>query len=310
MSDQDAAFDSQLAAALGKAPELPADPPAETEKPAAQPEKADDKPAEPAEEPETRITDKDRAIALGWNPDKDDYEAKTGREWVSAGAFLRFREMADEISRSHKSEKQLRREMDELRKQINKDLGEIQNERKQRSVESIEAQILQAAQDQDLDTLRSLIQKRDEIFSPVQEEQQHDEEEKPLYNEEPEYVKAAADAWMNQNPWFKKATADIRQEAAQIERDFLKKYPGSTVEKTLRFVALEMEDRHPELRAYSKPLASPDASPRKADRPVAKGYTASDLPQADRDIFNRLVARGHFKTEADKQRFIKETLGA
>ena len=78
MSDLDANFDNQLAAFMGgekveevKEPETVA---------SVSEEETIQEPIKPAEP-----TTADKAKALGWNPDKDEFEAKTGKEWSTAG---------------------------------------------------------------------------------------------------------------------------------------------------------------------------------------------------------------------------------
>ena len=306
MSDQDAIFQERLNAALGGAAvETPTEQAEPTTEPAqsAEPKAEESKPDAPV------ITDKDRAIALGWNPDKDAYEGKTGKEWVSAGTFLRQREMADEISRSHRSEKQLRKELEQLRKQVNQDLGEIRNERNQRQLNDLQAQIRQAAADQDYDKLDELVAKRDGIVAPKQEAEPESDADS-TYDESPERVAEVAKDWKAENAWFDKSPAAVRDEAIAIEQRYTRANPGCSVADSLAFVKYEMERRHPELRAYSSSLRKPDATPRSAERPAAKGYTPSQLTGLARTLYDRLDKQGIFKTEAQRTAYLKEAIEA
>jgi len=311
MSEQDAIFADRLNAALGGKVDIPVDdaPPQEAAKPDADP--VVEKPDEPqAKQPDAPIvTDKDRAIALGWNPDKDAYEGKTGKEWVSAGTFLRQREMADEISRSHRSEKQLRKELEQLRKQVNQDLGEIRNERNQRQLNDLQAQIRQAAADQDYDKLDELVAKRDGIVAPKPEAEPEPDADS-TYDESPERVAEVAKDWKAENAWFDKSPAAVRDEAIAIEQRYTRANPGCSVADSLAFVKYEMERRHPELRAYSSSLRKPDATPRSAERPAAKGYTPSQLTGLARTLYDRLDKQGIFKTEAQRTAYLKEAIEA
>jgi len=296
---------------LGGKVDIPVDdaPPQEAAKPDADP--VVEKPDEPqAKQPDAPIvTDKDRAIALGWNPDKDAYEGKTGKEWVSAGTFLRQREMADEISRSHRSEKQLRKELEQLRKQVNQDLGEIRNERNQRQLNDLQAQIRQAAADQDYDKLDELVAKRDGIVAPKPEAEPEPDADS-TYDESPERVAEVAKDWKAENAWFDKSPAAVRDEAIAIEQRYTRANPGCSVADSLAFVKYEMERRHPELRAYSSSLRKPDATPRSAERPAAKGYTPSQLTGLARTLYDRLDKQGIFKTEAQRTAYLKEAIEA
>lgn len=307
MSDQDAIFADRLNAALGGKVDIPS-----VEEPSPAP--AEPEPSPQAEQPEAKpdapvITDKDRAIALGWNPDRDAYEGKTGKEWVSAGTFLRQREMADEISRSHRSEKQLRKELEQLRKQVNQDLGEIRNERNQRQLNDLQAQIRQAAADQDYDKLDELVAKRDGIVAPKPEAEPEADADS-TYDESPERVAEVAKDWKAENAWFDKSPAAVRDEAIAIEQRYTRANPGCSVADSLAFVKYEMERRHPELRAYSGGLRKPDATPRSAERPAAKGYTPSQLTGLSRTIYDRLDKQGIFKTEAQRTAYLKEAIEA
>jgi len=312
MSEQDAIFADRLNAALGGKVDIPVDdaPPQEAAKPDADP--VVEKPDEPqAKQPDAPVvTDKDRAIALGWNPDKDAYESKTGKEWVSAGTFLRQREMADEISRSHRSEKQLRKELEQLRKRIDQDLGEIKNERNQRQLNDLQAQIRQAAADQDYDRLDELVAKRDGIVAPKQEPASQESDEDSAYEEPPERVAEVAKSWKSENPWFDKSSAAVRDEAVAIEQRYTRANPGCSVADSLAYVKFEMERRHPELKAYSSTLRKPDATPRNAERPGVKAYTPSQLSGLARTLYDRLDKQGIFKTEAQRTAYLKEAIEA
>lgn len=300
MNDQDAAFDAQLAAALGGTTEESAEKPAESEKPAEQ------ETEQSAEAKAPALSDRERAIALGWNPDKEEYEAKTGKEWVSPGTFLRQRDMADEISRSHKTTKQLRRELDQLKKLVNTDLSEIHSERSTRQLTDLQQQIMQAAADQDFDKINELILKRDEIVAPKAPAQTAADS---LYAESHDDIAKEVTAWKRENPWFGN-DPDITREARALEAAYVEENPGCSVKESLNYAKSRIERMYPELKpAPRKPLAAPDASPRTATRPAAKSYTASDLSGPDRMVFDRMVRAGHLKTDADKQAFIKETLG-
>ena len=84
MSDLDANFDNQLAAFMGgeKVEEVKEPETVET----VSQEETITEPVKPAEP-----TTADKAKALGWNPDKDEFEAKTGKEWprrVRSGQLL------------------------------------------------------------------------------------------------------------------------------------------------------------------------------------------------------------------------------
>ena len=80
MSDLDANFDNQLAAFMGgeKVEEVKEPETVET----VSQEETITEPVKPAEP-----TTADKAKALGWNPDKDEFEAKTGKEWSTAGQY-------------------------------------------------------------------------------------------------------------------------------------------------------------------------------------------------------------------------------
>ena len=96
MSDLDANFDNQLAAFMGgeKVEEVKEPKTVETvsqEETITEPEKT------------AESTNFDKAKSMGWNPNKEEYEAKTGRKWSNEDDYLKIRSLSDE---NHKLKQQ------------------------------------------------------------------------------------------------------------------------------------------------------------------------------------------------------------
>ena len=304
MSDLDANFDNQLAAFMGgekaeevKEPETAA---------SVSEEETITEPVKPAEP-----TTADKAKALGWNPDKDEFEAKTGKEWSTAGQYLRQREMADEIHKRGQELKQLRRDMDRRLKNVEQPIANIaQNEHKQR-LDNVSQSLKQAAIDQDFDAIDALLAERDKLLKSEPVAKQED----PLAiddtnddGETQEQLQAAAQKWIADNPWYNKLTQAGRDQAAKLEAEYRAKV-DCTTEEALAYVAQEM-GKDPIVAVLKGKLKSPDVTPRTAERPRVASASESSLDPASRNIYNKMISQGLLKTAAEKSAFIKDALGA
>ena len=304
MSDLDANFDNQLAAFMGgeKVEEVKEPETVET----VSEEETIQEPIKPAEP-----TTADKAKALGWNPDKDEFEAKTGKEWSTAGQYLRQREMADEIHKRGQELKQLRRDMDRRLKNVEQPIANIaQNEHKQR-LDNVSLSLKQAAIDQDFDAIDALLAERDKLMKaePVAKQ------EEPLAiddtnddGETQEQLQAAAQKWIADNPWYNKLTQAGRDQAAKLEAEYRAKV-DCTTEEALAYVAQEM-GKDPIVAVLKGKLKSPDVTPRTAERPRVASASESSLDPASRNIYNKMISQGLLKTAAEKSAFIKDALGA
>ena len=304
MSDLDANFDNQLAAFMGgeKVEEVKEPETVETvsqEETITEPVKS----AEP--------TTADKAKALGWNPDKDEFEAKTGKEWSTAGQYLRQREMADEIHKRGQELKQLRRDMDRRLRNVEQPIANIaQNEHKQR-LDNVSLSLKQAAIDQDFDAIDALLAARDKLMKvePVAKQ------EEPLAiddtnddGETQEQLQAAAQKWIADNPWYNKLTQAGRDQAAKLEAEYRAKV-DCTTEEALAYVAQEM-GKDPIVAVLKGKLKSPDVTPRTAERPRVASASESSLDPTSRVIYNKMISQGLLKTATEKSAFIKDALGA
>ncbi len=304
MSDLDANFDNQLAAFMGgeKVEEVKEPETVET----VSEEETIQEPIKPAEP-----TTADKAKALGWNPDKDEFEAKTGKEWSTAGQYLRQREMADEIHKRGQELKQLRRDMDRRLKNVEQPIANIaQNEHKQR-LDNVSLSLKQAAIDQDFDAIDALLAERDKLMKvePVAKQ------EEPLAiddtnddGETQEQLQAAAQKWIAENPWYNKLTQAGRDQAAKLEAEYRAKV-DCTTEEALAYVAQEM-GKDPIVAVLKGKLKSPDVTPRTAERPRVASASESSLDPASRNIYNKMISQGLLKTATEKSAFIKDALGA
>jgi len=304
MSDLDANFDNQLAAFMGgeKVEEVKKPETVET----VSEEETIQEPVKPAEP-----TTADKAKALGWNPDKDEFEAKTGKEWSTAGQYLRQREMADEIHKRGQELKQLRRDMDRRLKNVEQPIANIaQNEHRQR-LDNVSQSLKQAAIDQDFDAIDALLAERDKLMKaePVAKQ------EEPLAiddtnddGETQEQLQAAAQKWIADNPWYNKLTQAGRDQAAKLEAEYRAKV-DCTTEEALAYVAQEM-GKDPIVAVLKGKLKSPDVTPRTAERPRVASASESSLDPASRNIYNKMISQGLLKTAAEKNAFIKDALGA
>ena len=304
MSELDTNFDNQLAAFMGgeKVEEVKEPETVET----VSEEETIQEPIKPAEP-----TTADKAKALGWNPDKDEFEAKTGKEWSTAGQYLRQREMADEIHKRGQELKQLRRDMDRRLRNVEQPIANIaQNEHKQR-LDNVTQGIKQATIDQDFDAIDALLAERDKLMKaePVAKQ------EEPLAiddtnddGETQEQLQAAAQKWIADNPWYNKLTQAGRDQAAKLEAEYRAKV-DCTTEEALAYVAQEM-GKDPIVAVLKGKLKSPDVTPRTAERPRVASASESSLDPASRNIYNKMISQGLLKTATEKNAFIKDALGA
>ncbi len=304
MSDLDANFDNQLAAFMGgeKAEEFKEPETVET----VSQEETIQEPTKPAEP-----TTADKAKAMGWIDNKEEFEAKTGKEWSTAGQYLRQREMADEIHKRGQELKQLRRDMDRRLRNVEQPIANIaQNEHKQR-LDNVSLSLKQAAIDQDFDAIDALLAARDKLMKvePVAKQ------EEPLAiddtnddGETQEQLQAAAQKWIADNPWYNKLTQAGRDQAAKLEAEYRAKV-DCTTEEALAYVAQEM-GKDPIVAVLKGKLKSPDVTPRTAERPRVASASESSLDPASRNIYNKMISQGLLKTAAEKNAFIKDALGA
>ena len=304
MSDLDANFDNQLAAFMGgekgeevKEPETVV--PVSEEETIQEPEK----PTEP--------TNFDKAKSMGWNPDKEEYEAKTGRKWSNEDDYLKIRSLSDENHKLKQQQAKRDKEFDRRLRNVEQPIANIaQNEHKQR-LDNVSLSLKQAAIDQDFDAIDALLAERDKLMKaePVAKQ------EEPLAiddtnddGETQEQLQAAAQKWIAENPWYNKLTQAGRDQAAELEAEYRAKV-DCTTEEALAYVAQEM-GKDPIVAVLKGKLKSPDVTPRTAERPRVASASESSLDPASRNIYNKMISQGLLKTATEKSAFIKDALGA
>ena len=304
MSDLDANFDNQLAAFMGgekveevKEPETVV--PVSEEETIQEPEK----PTEP--------TNFDKAKSMGWNPDKEEYEAKTGRKWSNEDDYLKIRSLSDENHKLKQQQAKRDKEFDRRLRNVEQPIANIaQNEHKQR-LDNVSLSLKQAAIDQDFDAIDALLAERDKLLKaePIAKQ------EEPLAiddtnddGETQEQLQAAAQKWIAENPWYNKLTQAGRDQAAKLEAEYRAKV-DCTTEEALAYVAQEM-GKDPIVAVLKGKLKSPDVTPRTAERPRVASASESSLDPASRNIYNKMISQGLLKTAAEKNAFIKDALGA
>ena len=304
MSDLDANFDNQLAAFMGgeKVEEVQE---SETVIPVSEEEtiKEPVKPAEP--------TNFDKAKSMGWNPNKEEYEAKTGRKWSNEDDYLKIRSLSDENHKLKQQQAKRDKEFDRRLRNVEQPIANIaQNEHKQR-LDYVSQSLKQAAIDQDFDAIDALLAERDKLMKaePVAKQ------EEPLAiddtnddGETQEQLQAAAQKWIADNPWYNKLTQAGRDQAAKLEAEYRAKV-DCTTEEALAYVAQEM-GKDPIVAVLKGKLKSPDVTPRTAERPRVASASESSLDPASRNIYNKMISQGLLKTAAEKNAFIKDALGA
>ena len=304
MSDLDANFDNQLAAFMGgeKVEEVKEPETVETvseEETIQEPEKT----AEP--------TNFDKAKSMGWNPNKEEYEAKTGRKWSNEDDYLKIRSLSDENHKLKQQQAKRDKEFDRRLRNVEQPIANIaQNEHKQR-LDNVTQSIKQATIDQDFDAIDALLAERDKLMKaePIAKQ------EEPLAiddtnddGETQEQLQAAAQKWIADNPWYNKLTQAGRDQAAKLEAEYRAKV-DCTTEEALAYVAQEM-GKDPIVAVLKGKLKSPDVTPRTAERPRVASASESSLDPASRNIYNKMISQGLLKTAAEKNAFIKDALGA
>ena len=304
MSDLDANFDNQLAAFMGgeKVEEVKEPETVETvseEETAPEPEKT------------AESTNFDKAKSMGWNPNKEEYEAKTGRKWSNEDDYLKIRSLSDENHKLKQQQAKRDKEFDRRLRNVEQPIANIaQNEHKQR-LDNVALSLKQAAIDQDFDAIDALLAERDKLMKaePVAKQ------EEPLAiddtnddGETQEQLQAAAQKWIADNPWYNKLTQAGRDQAAKLEAEYRAKV-DCTTEEALAYVAQEM-GKDPIVAVLKGKLKSPDVTPRTAERPRVASASESSLDPASRNIYNKMISQGLLKTAAEKNAFIKDALGA
>ena len=304
MSDLDANFDNQLAAFMGgeKVEEVKEPETMETvseEETITEPEKT------------AESTNFDKAKSMGWNPNKEEYEAKTGRKWSNEDDYLKIRSLSDENHKLKQQQAKRDKEFDRRLRNVEQPIANIaQNEHKQR-LDNVSLSLKQAAIDQDFDAIDALLAERDKLMKaePVAKQ------EEPLAiddtnddGETQEQLQAAAQKWIADNPWYNKLTQAGRDQAAKLEAEYRAKV-DCTTEEAVAYVAQEM-GKDPIVAVLKGKLKSPDVTPRTAERPRVASASESSLDPASRNIYNKMISQGLLKTAAEKSAFIKDALGA
>ena len=304
MSNLDENFDNQLAAFMGgeKVEEVKEPETVDT----VSEEETIPEPVKPAEP-----TNFDKAKSMGWNPNKEEYEAKTGRKWSNEDDYLKIRSLSDENHKLKQQQAKRDKEFDRRLRNVEQPIANIaQNEHKQR-LDNVSLSLKQAAIDQDFDAIDALLAERDRLMKaePVAKQ------EEPLAiddtnddGETQEQLQAAAQKWIADNPWYNKLTQAGRDQAARLEAEYRDKV-DCTTEEALAYVAQEM-GKDPIVAVLKGKLKSPDVTPRTAERPRVASASESSLDPASRNIYNKMISQGLLKTAAEKSAFIKDALGA
>jgi len=304
MSDLDTNFDNQLAAFMGgeKVEEVKEPETVDT----VSKEETIPEPVKPVE-----LTNFDKAKGMGWNPNKEEYEEKTGRKWSNEDDYLKIRSLSDENHKLKQQQAKRDKEFDRRLRNVEQPIANIaQNEHKQR-LDNVAQSLKQAAIDQDFDAIDALLAERDKLMKaePVAKQ------EEPLAiddtnddGETQEQLQAAAQKWIADNPWYNKLTQAGRDQAAKLEADYRAKV-DCTTEEALAYVAQEM-GKDPIVAVLKGKLKSPDVSPRTSERPRVASASESSLDPASRNIYNKMISQGLLKTAAEKSAFIKDALGA
>jgi len=248
---------------------------------------------------------------MGWNPNKEEYEAKTGRKWSNEDDYLKIRSLSDENHKLKQQQAKRDKEFDRRLRNVEQPIANIaQNEHKQR-LDNVSLSLKQAAIDQDFDAIDALLAERDKLMKaePVAKQ------EEPLAiddtnddGETQEQLQAAAQKWIAENPWYNKLTQAGRDQAAKLEAEYRAKV-DCTTEEALAYVAQEM-GKDPIVAVLKGKLKSPDVTPRTAERPRVASASESSLDPASRNIYNKMISQGLLKTAAEKSAFIKDALGA
>lgn len=304
MSELDTNFNNQLAAFMGGEKVEEVKEPEKVEN--VSEEETTQEPVKPAEP-----TNFDKAKSMGWNPNKEEYEAKTGRKWSNEDDYLKIRSLSDENHKLKQQQAKRDKEFDRRLRNVEQPIANIaQNEHKQR-LDNVAQSLKQAAIDQDFDAIDALLAERDKLLKaePVAKQ------EEPLAiddiddgGETQEQLQAAAQKWIADNPWYNKLTQAGRDQAAKLEAEYRAKV-DCTTEEALAYVAQEMA-KDPIVAVLKGKLKSPDVTPRTAERPRVASVSESSLDPASRNIYNKMISQGLLKTAAEKSAFIKDALGA
>ena len=255
MSELDTNFDNQLAAFMGgeKVEEVKEHEQVETvseEETIQEPEKT----AEP--------TNFDKAKSMGWNPNKEEYEAKTGRKWSNEDDYLKIRSLSDENHKLKQQQAKRDKEFDRRLRNVEQPIANIaQNEHKQR-LDNVSLSLKQAAIDQDFDAIDALLAARDKLMKaePVakQEEQTNDDNQQNksawTYPEPEDEADEIVDNWIAKNKWFSESSDKIKDEARAIESYYQELFPKNSLKDCLSYVAEKMLEKHPDLGVYSGKL--------------------------------------------------------
>jgi len=249
-----------------------------------------------------------KARALGWNPDKEAVE-KSGKRFTSAEEYLRIRDLTDEVSKRNKETKQLRKELERVKKQQEA----IVQAEVDRRIADLKAQRKEAIAAQDHDAIDALDEKIEQAKNaPAMPDDDGDDDDqaddKPnAAGETAADMHAVAEKWMHENPWYSKSSKHLQSVAYQHELDYRASHPNCTTAQALRFVTNVMLTDYPELGVYKSKLAT-GGSARSSAPATASAYTAEKLSPADRNLYNALKRGSHFKDSKAETAWLKSTI--
>jgi len=240
-----------------------------------------------------------KAIAKGWNPDKDSLEG-TDKEWISAAEFLRNQTFFDEM-------KKLKREIKSQQKitEAFKEQNKIVSEKAyQKAVKELKVKKAQAANDEDFS---GILQIDEELETLRDERQEATASEKVGVTKE--QWDTAFETFVDENDWYNSSRVK-RAFADTIGTEYVREHPGAHPDDVYKHVLKEVqtefpkEEKTPQRAANSK--AATVASSARRGSAGGKKHTMSDIPDEHKSIAMTLVKTGQVSEEDYLKQYFPE----
>ena len=225
-----------------------------------------------------------KAMEMGWNPDKDNIPE--GKEWISAGEFIRNDKFFSEIRKLKRDNQSTKRDFEVLKEHHKK----VQTMERDKLLTQLKHQKKIALEEDDHDTVIEI------------DEQMMDIKSTPAVDEID--VQAASNEvfldWVESNSWYEQ-DEDMRQTADELGAAYSMRTGGKASQDDMfKYVEGRIKKLYPDnFSAEQKPTrrraaptveAATPASRKRASK--APKFTAKDLNSDQRTVMKRFVSQG------------------
>lgn len=230
------------------------------------------------------------AMERGWNPDKE--AMPEGKEWISAGEFMRNSTFYTEINKLKRENKNIQKSFDVLTEHHRK----VDEHAKKEALKQLKAEKLEALDNEDHAAVIEIDEKIDEVKATKTDPVDTQEVDNTAFN-----------AFAERNAWYE-SNEEMRQIADDIGNGFYNRNEGKvSAEQIFKHVEKQIKGLYPDqFKPASNRQTVAAVESGNGNRPASKGakskFTAKDLTPEQRRVMKRFASTGVL-TEAE---YIKE----